>query len=430
MAFPSSIPVWNKLKIPIPGTLDPNDKITYTIELPRDLSPYFWGMITMLNEPNLWENTGIITPEEIAEVATNEVQIVDICSLVAQCIGSNEEVENALVQFIQNDQTVQQIIRQGGHDTIINGGGGNTYTSENDDLDYVWNGCVQATSIVLQSAINQFSNAMAGVTSVAQFLQGIEGIKWLNDLALNRVEAALDIGVNAVLNWLNDPLTQEDFSCGVFDSICSRGKPYIITPDDINAGFDTLDVAPGFPITQTSDVLKAFFSYDKYTGYWEINTDTPDNNWEQLCTCNPIWTHVFDFTVTDGGFVGKAPLSGGTWVNGVGWQLTEREDAEQYQLDIVRNFPIRTMIELSIEYALGTLGTVESWEPLRQVGFKASDGSKPLSEAQFVNIPQSGTWEFTGSWSDIDQTFVQLRNSFNGGVLTKMTLKGEGESPF
>lgn len=237
--------------------------------------------------------------------------IVAICDAVAECVENDPGLQDAIRNFLIGDMQFGDFIRQSVEQALADGGGLTSFEPNIDGLDYVYGGIVGAQPIY-ESLIDEFEAAAVTAVNVAEILANIPQVKFLPTEAVGQLQAGLDIGVALVAAFLRNPSTVEAFNCGVFDSVCLRGEPYFMSRDDVTAGFDAIESLPGSPIPTIVDLCKTFFSYDKYMQYWEINSDTADNNWEALCSCLGAQTITYDFTQESGG----APntIYGASWV--------------------------------------------------------------------------------------------------------------------
>ncbi len=103
--------------------------------------------------------------------------IVDICSIVADCIANDEGVAEALADIIVNVGVVND-----GVNSVINnnltGSSGYSEEPQIDALDYVYNGIFQATEVVYVDAVNALDTAINAAVDVAGFLSNIQTLKY------------------------------------------------------------------------------------------------------------------------------------------------------------------------------------------------------------------------------------------------------------
>lgn len=423
--YPSSIPDFNTLTFPTPDTIDTGDLRVYCFEMPLEMYPYFLGLASELSEVNIWEKVGILTEKEMVRIYLDEVTLVTLCEEVANCINTSPDVINAIALQLTLNPTLIAALGDEISNIYNAGSGGFSETPDTNDLDYVWNGLVEATFVVFVDAVGQFNLAASAATSVADFIQNTPGVKFVTDATLSKFKAAVDLGLTAVVTALESPLTREQFSCAIFDEICGRGAPYVLKPADIDAGFNALDAFPNLPIVQLSDVVRPFFSTDKYISYWKINTDVGDNNWEALCDCQPSWSHTVDLTLPLPAWI---TVPRGMWVDGLGVQSAYREvtGAFQQHASVDVNIAIPTTVEF-----------------LQLRGFLSGDREFGIDEAninwdgsdnnEFALSPGNVTWSLNKTVVNPSIAYTNLIGGTDSGVynyITEVEISGVGDDPF
>lgn len=134
------------------------------------------------------------------------------------------------------------------------------------------------------------------------------------------------------------------------------------------------------------------------------------------CSSCDEWTHVFDFTVSNGGFT----AAHGTWVSGTGWQGANAAGGRWLQMGLT--FDSRTITAFSIEGTTTGVATI-GWNRSAQAG--AVGGS----------LTNRGTGSLNQSWtgsSAATSIGVDVTNNNPSTVITisKITISGTGTDPF
>ncbi len=365
-------------------------------------------------------------------------EIVDICSIMANCIANDEGVAEALADIIVNVGVVND-----GVNNVINnnltGASGYSEQPEVDALDYVYNGIFQATEVVYVDAVNALDTAISTAVDLAGFLSNIQTLKYAARQALDAAEEAINFGASLVIGYLNDEDTQEAFNCAIFDAVCARGEPYILSSDDIETGWDAVNNNIGNPISVVSPIVKFFFDATKYIQYWQINTDVPDNNWQSLCSCAPFWTAFVDFTTTQPAGL-QINAGRGQYTPGVGYQSAPAlggDDQLQLNYDMLQSFEFNSVVWNTDEVCGGgnRPGAVMAVPPNGSGGTLCSGGN-PVVCTEYTcvtaNNRQLGT-AVTGN-AEIAQSIWISRvpsSTGSGGLSTvkNITIQGQGTIP-
>lgn len=277
MVYPSSVPDWNKLRYLTPDEMDTLDKVVIAIEMPEQYASFFMGAFSSLLEINNWELFGIVAPETMVDVGNNEVRIVNLCEAIADCISNDVDVQQAIINQITLNPDVSNSVVQAGSETVLFGTDGSSEVPQFDDLDYVYGGLLGAL-VVWQDAVVNLFVLMNAATDALDAILGLPGQFPPTDLYTTVVREAFDFGMALVEADLKSTTSEENFICAIFDEICARGQPYILTDDDIKAGMAAITFG-SFP--------QPFFNFNKFKQYFAINSDEPDNDWTVLCSCAP-----------------------------------------------------------------------------------------------------------------------------------------------
>jgi len=165
---------------------------------------------------------------------------------------------------------------------------------------------------------------------------------------------------------------------------------------------------------------------------------------DYTCACvpEPTWSHSFDFTVTDGGFVvstsGLVSGNQGVWISGTGWRYGDgvfASNVSRRAVNISRsNTPTPfTKVQLTFDLTKGT------WvNPAEQeFNFNVPTlGAINLSNSAMVN-GSNQLYEISGSPTNVGSMSIRLLSSltnngtFSGSVVLKsLYIEGTGVDPF
>lgn len=337
--------------------MDVEETVIRSIRMPKAFESWFWGAFSNLTEINNWEEYGTLTPDEMVDIAVNEVVIVDFCSMVASCIETSEEVQEALAYAISQNSALQNAVNNITHQLLTAGSGTGGQESQFDDLDYVWGGILGAME-EYDNAVNAFALVANSAANAEEFLLNSLVPKYLTQTVVDKVTSAFSLGVTAIISFFEDPDSRNTWGCGVFDAICNRGSPYIIYPDDLTAAWDELNILSSFGIPGISDLVKTFFSVDKGMALFKVSSDEPDDDWTILCSCTATEKITYEFTQESGSEPNT--VYGNSWVPVIGtyssgngyiasWQPIPMWN--QVRLDRA-SFPSQTVLKTEIQFTV------------------------------------------------------------------------------
>lgn len=250
--------------------------------------------MSLLSDVNSWEQFGSLDAIEMVDLINNEVIMQACCDAINEAIQECPDIADTIIDILVNSDVFNDYIKQLIQDMLTQNGGAYGALADVNDLDYVWGGLLYALN-EYEDSVNGFEIAATGAANIVEFVSNIPGIEFIQSQGLESVKTALDFGTVAVLAYLNDNDTKNQFLCGIFDQICGRGPEYGILPGDIQFGWENIDAGASSPIPSISDVVKLFFSNDKFIQLFAIGSDTPDNNWDSLCGCEQTWEYVVDW---------------------------------------------------------------------------------------------------------------------------------------
>lgn len=159
--------------------------------------------------------------------------------------------------------------------------------------------------------------------------------------------------------------------------------------------------------------------------------------------CSFGWQHVFDFTLSDGGWVADAPTSGtpSSYSPGVGWVSGDSFYAGSgYFRAAFIHSPVvasRTWLEIKIQYSVHGLFTdgpsSNAWAYLVTPGGGATIHafSDPIDADHHVDTLSVGWAGATGMDLHIASSLYTLSSGFTGSItIEKITISGLGTDPF
>lgn len=428
LTYPSNVPFYNSARFLTSGAIDLDDKTILSVRMPSQFVYYFMGAFSLLMDVNEWEKYGSLTPEEMVDIAVNEVEFVEICELVADCIENDTDVQQALSLAILSNAGLQQTINTTVHNMLTAGTGTQQAESQFDNLDYVWGGLLNAIE-EYDNAVNMFALVANSVTTAEEFLLDNLVPKYLTQMIVDKVSAAIGLGVTAVISFLEDPDTRNDFMCGIFDAICTRNQPYILYPEDIEKGWDAINALSSFGIPGIDDLVRIFFSVDKFLQIFQIGSDEPDNDWEILCGCEPTW--VYEWFAGDTLDAAITLVNGNSTVSGIEQVTGGSGSIPRITLDM----------DISISDELWEVEYTYSRVNNGATASSAADALAILPSNVLLNNTGVPTGEYSRSWLGAETADNTLRLFFTNGnsgspatfgtlLLTYFKVRGTGTNPF
>ena len=101
---PYSVPGYNKFRVPTVDQIT-IDKTVLAIESPDNLTTFIRGMVSLLSEPNVWEQVGMLPPDDMVDAFNNEVVFMALCDAIADCINNSVAVQDALAAWMADTTT-------------------------------------------------------------------------------------------------------------------------------------------------------------------------------------------------------------------------------------------------------------------------------------------------------------------------------------
>lgn len=397
--------------------------------------------------------------------AIPEGSCMDICALIIDCIETNDDVRQAIINALNNGVPVSP-------DAVVNEtiAGSNLLegvTCDNDSLFGAVTGLVDLINNIATDLIEQIA-ASANVTGrIGDMIESIPVVGVLPfDDALQMVETFLDdLSQNYDASYT--VALRDDYRCALF---CIAQEGCTITFQEIFDYFvgelgqsvTTLDVQDFLEFfTQGTfsgvEIVHAFHAFvsglmlfgSSITGIdeqrmfkiFQTMFNDPDSDWSTLCDCG--WIHEFDFEIENDGWDAEL-YSGsprGTYVASTGWSYTDLLIGGHYRRGyfVSREFTESEITKVEIIFDL-TLG-------IQQIATQACYGiyfysGGVLQENEIVLFQDAfseddKTMEFTFT-DTIDEIRVLGTSSsdgdnpnYSGNVLLKnVKVYGNGSNPF
>lgn len=311
--YPSSVPEYNKLRFLTSDEIDTATTSLLCICAPEEVVRFLTGAISLLTDVNMWRQYGELEPENMVDIFNNEVIMNDCCNAIIQALDECPDLRDKIIDIVVSSDEFGDAVKSLAEDVLEGFGAPKSQAPEVDDLDYVYGGILGAQP-EYEAAVQNLFVAGEAATALPDFFNNMPGFKWVSTLATDQATALIEIG-NAVINlYLVQTDTIQAFNCAIFDSVCNRGSPYIVTSEDIDAGFFAIDNSPENPIALgISDLLKLFFSVDKWLQLFRVNSDEPDNDWSELCSCTGPVPFDVTYNFREASGTGEDVIWGDTW---------------------------------------------------------------------------------------------------------------------
>lgn len=468
----------------LPEVVDPPDFWCYQVYIPKDIAYLraFRGALGTLAYNWNWQRdpahtASLVVQKWIDQIdiseqlfSENEGECVDICAEILNCILTNGDIQNAISYYsnisnINSSTTENQSILD---TNVID----NPFGCDND---IIYGMCVQIvefTDRIIKDLFEVIDASQLSSVNVGYIIKLIpvletfqlDEIFELTDKLVDDVETAY---LSASTELLKTEIACELFCLAQLNN-CTLSFETIrdYYQDKANVVFTYTDVL-SFILDFTSGTFVGnasfyamhilFYQILAFGGkfleylapdYFKIIAsmlNDPDPDWSIECDdCG--WTHTFDFTVNDGGFVPMDSGFGdrGVWSSGNGWITTDVQihpsEIGRYRRTcfIKRDFTETeiTRIEMTYDYVEGN--TVEPTYATILVG--QYDVNTPLATiTQNFNSVQDGddqvqilsNTEDTNSIRLLTTTSSQNSAIYTGSAtITKCKVYGTGDNPF
>lgn len=161
----------------------------------------------------------------------------------------------------------------------------------------------------------------------------------------------------------------------------------------------------------------------------ELGADNPSNDWIILCECANMWEHTFDFTVSQSGWVSHN-TNWAEWVTGLGWR---RNSAVGGRITIKSPTYTGNVTRISATYSrqnvvLSSQGSVQ----MRNSASATLTMLVPASTA-ITNYVIDTNYTITASYTLLDHALQNVTTTpqFPSDLYLKtLTLRGTGANPF
>lgn len=396
---------------------------------------------------------------------------MDICDLVADCILTSENVQNALNSVINvNSSTDTYNYAQNQSGVIL--GDGNNPTC---DLDTLWGGVsflIEQTNQQNIDLLEQFEVA----TNLQDFMSQVVGnVTGIDETSIDAIFGWIEFIQDNIAENYAAQVTQgylDEISCGLF---CLAKDTCELTPEMIYdyfmgrlSGAITFDsiisTALNFIVAGTwagTEIADAFFmsnlmmranfgKFFEWVGFNSFDTSMrlgflqPSSAWTLLCECDDSWEHTFDFTANDGGWYATAPADGnvlGTYVASQGWSTTDDLFAQPNYyaraVSIRIDFDQTNITELEMTYnyqkgswsATGTAMSINT-RLTNVVTMSYTESSDVIDDGNGENNGVVGDVQADNARLLLDASRVQSQSYSGSALITSCTIRGTGTNPF
>lgn len=410
--YPTSLPDWNKYKLPVIGSFDPDDRLVCTVIIPRVYSRLFFGLASLLQEVYVYPDNDAFTPEQLVDVYNNDVEVIcmGICDLVLDCINSNQAVRDAIQDLVENNFPEAQ-----NDESVFD----NAIPVENvkDDLDCLWGASLELTKLLLQrtaALLDFLESAVNALSGLTDFLSTVGTVipyaRWLELGGL-----VANVAVAAARLWVDDLATEDSLACELFCRIRANGGVLDTSVFESWVDWVQSDTPPYLP-GQTAFRITAL-SYPRqslFGRYVLAYDDQCSNDWQSLCSCsNCVLITDFDQAFVDivqgqlglGGRVDTV-LVGGTYFATV--ELDFGQSIEITSIEVVWNQTSGAQTSDLAAASLNPFSLIQVWDGTPTgVRTDTEAGLQRVTSALQLRLDQPGTGGYIQS----------LKIVYNGPVL-------------
>lgn len=460
----------------LPEVIDPPETICFKITIP-DEPTYRRVLFGALRETEKWFNhqfdnmTGdrFLVANRWSQ-AIEEIEECMDCQTVAECIASDPDVLQALIDLLNDGlgTTINELIRSesvGVADAPIPDEtldsvliSGNIAAC---DLDQLYGSCVAIVDYADQANRDLLEIFDSQSNLGERVGQAIDAIPLVDELAVGDVidmvseigEYTLDAYLAAYTTTLRQQMICDLFCIASQDCELTFEKMldyYLSHFEDPLTILDTFFQMAEFIIAGTfSGELIAwimfalqFFVVGAGSRFLEIDgvreyelqalAGDPDSDHEIFCDCPDVFEHVFDFLVEDGSWYNAT--FGDGWASGSGWQSETVAVGEDFkELNYIRrDFDERVITKITFEtIGVGSFGGVDN-EYFRDNAYLAGDESEIyLQQISGQPATQSVTAFDKSTGQSMDGIRLQA-NPFHDSKwhYVKCTVRGFGTDPF
>lgn len=458
----------------LPSPVDPETTICFKITVPNALQ-YKAALLGQLNFLGLWfawrhQNDGIIPADNeiAAQLWTDAVagssfeECMDFCEQMIACLTTDGDVQDALAELIRTNPAIGAAL----NDYVITHPNGTTYPRDQElpsdvsgssflsgnpdcDPDILYAQCIGTIETAIQLTtdfLNQWQVYDASGKVAAAIIQAIPGVGIVADASgvEGVIEYANAIADSIQTNFNGDNTLdyREQLACAFFcaakdDCNLSIDDCLTILQDRLSGELTFGNVAELFLSLLDANItginvadlyLCAFFGLVKLGNWllpvsWGIDIfaitvstfDTPNNDWEELCTdCppEPVDTCV-DFTT------GKHDwdiLSGiGTYVAGTGFQAGNFGGNYLYTVRGYDATLTGTVTKVTFTFSA----------PVTKITFQPdSPGQYMIYSGTAVTDVVFDATTFPGEWHDYAYALHQVQTSLDGVLPSDVVLTG------
>lgn len=470
--YPTSIVDFNIFRVSTLDSVDTATSRVYALCMPEDMAFLVFGMMSLLEDVNIWKKSGTLTEEQMVDFAVNDICVQAFCEAVATCLN------NAVVGESEGGVGVidLEMLRDFGS------GSGNGYITPylaadsaknlispdasctNDNEFGMCKYFIDQFSFLVDDAFDKIQALLNRVQQVTDVLNEIPALeKWISKTptvnvaftAVDFVETLID---ETMTQWdvANSQTIRNNIACDLFCEIkdtCELSLDDIINVLGQNVS-DLWNFEGGI-----TGMLQWFFQFDYgaevdkgiVSGimlFWclvlqhggkifdmsavgsietilALGADETDSDWTILCSsCNQsVWNYDHSFT---GGWDIWASRVGGSSVLSGGAVISSGAGTSFKEAGIGANVTLGTSVitEITVYFETDTPKDVWTWR-LEADGTNydvpSGTGSQSFSVTG-LNITGNAYLAFFLHWA------FALPN--NNGRITRVVMNGTGSDPF
>lgn len=404
----------------------------------------------------------------------NEIPLdscMDLCQLILDCINSTESLQEVIANFADGSNISSTDGENAGNlaSELVNNPLGC-----NDDIIYgMTTQLVEFADRLCKDLFEQIDASQLSATNVGYIFKLIPFVETLPiDEAFELTDKLVDDIETAYLSASTE-LLKTSIACDLF--CIAKDNGCTLTLEQVR---DYFEEQSGVVFTYTNvltfitDFLSGTFIGN--AAYYAMNTlffqtlafggkfleyvfadylktiqtmyNDPNPDWNIDCaTCIPTWTHTFDFTVNDGGFVSYPPaghLPFGVYIPSTGWSFEDKEwdtppTTWARAISLRRNFTSSNITEASFTYnhtqgtwyAAGTALTVNA-RLVDVVQMTYVESSVVIADGSGLVATVTGDVTADNVRLFIDSSRQNVIAYDGSCLITSCTIKGTGTNPF
>lgn len=253
MVYPTSIPPYNKFRLPTPDAVNVGNRSILAIDTPDDLIPYILGAISIIQDINAWEDVGVLSPQDMTDLTNNEIIIMSICDAISDCIKNNPGTRDSLADYLESN----------GNGTIDSSrvpsdDPSNIISLSGCSNDEIYGAVVAIVDYVNQLSLDMMEIASENIDRLLIAIRMFDYIPVIGDAPIlddgnDFVDQLIQAGISAYLGGYTVQVRQ-DLICSIY---CKAQVSCSITAADIIASIANIGGIPVSPGDSFEIILRA-----------------------------------------------------------------------------------------------------------------------------------------------------------------------------